>query len=145
MMAHLEEVDVGKVSRGQDLVKLVLLRITRKQRRESRLASSVRDRKLDGLAILVPIDLIVLDWQSWPQGQWGWKTFDRTRFPDPDAFTAALHDKNVKLMISIWPSMQGDENEDRREMLENGYMLGNRVFYDAFNPAARALYWRQAN
>ena len=93
----------------------------------------------------IPIDLIVLDWQSWPQGQWGWKTFDRTRFPDPDAFTAALHDKNVKLMISIWPSMQGDENEDRREMLENGYMLGNRVFYDAFNPAARALYWRQAN
>ena len=92
----------------------------------------------------IPLDVIVLDWQSWPQGQWGWKTFDRTRFPDPDAFTKGLHDMNVKLMISVWPSMQGEENADRAEMLEKGYMLGNRVFYDAFNPDARAAYWHQA-
>jgi alpha-D-xyloside xylohydrolase len=29
-------------------------------------------------------------------------------------------------------------------MLEKGYMLGNRLIYDAFNPDARALYWEQA-
>ena len=92
----------------------------------------------------IPLDMIVLDWQSWPEGQWGWKHFDETRFPDPAAFTAKLHDMHVKLMISIWPSMQGDKNQDRRDMLEEGYMLGNRLIYDAFRPEARALYWRQA-
>ena len=48
-------------------------------------------------------------------------------------------------MISIWPSMQGDNNADRHEMLANGCMLGNRLIYNAFDPKARALYWKQAN
>lgn len=92
----------------------------------------------------VPLDMVVLDWQSWPQGQWGWKTFDPERFPDPSAMVDRLHQKQVRLMISIWPSMQGESNEDRREMLQNGCMLGNRLIYNAFDPAARALYWKQA-
>lgn len=92
----------------------------------------------------IPLDMIVLDWQSWPEGQWGWKHFDESRFPDPDSFTGKLHEMHVKLMISIWPSMQGAQNLDRKAMLENGYMLGNRLIYDAFRPEARALYWRQA-
>lgn len=92
----------------------------------------------------IPLDMIVLDWQSWPQNQWGWKTFDRTRFPDPAGFISKLHDQQVKLMISIWPSMQGEENRDRREMLESGCMLGNRLIYNAFDAQARQLYWKQA-
>ena len=92
----------------------------------------------------VPLDLIVQDWQTWPEGQWGWKTFDRTRYPDPKGLTDALHALGVRMMISIWPSMQGEQNEDRKEMLESGCMLGNRVIYDAFQEKARALYWKQA-
>jgi len=92
----------------------------------------------------VPLDMIVLDWQSWPQGQWGWKNFDLTRFPDPAAFIDQLHQMDVRMMISIWPSMQGDENQDRAQMLEKGYMLGNRLIYNAFLPEARRLYWQQA-
>ena len=92
----------------------------------------------------IPLDMIVLDWQSWPEGQWGWKHFDESRFPDPDAFTVRLHEMGVRLMISIWPSMQGDRNLDRKAMLEQGFMLGNRLIYDAFRPEARALYWQQA-
>ncbi len=92
----------------------------------------------------VPLDMLVLDWQSWPEGQWGWKTFDRERFPDPSAFIDALHKMKVRFMISIWPSMQGDKNEDRQEMLENGCMLGNRLIYNAFDAKARQLYWKQA-
>ena len=92
----------------------------------------------------IPLDMIVLDWQSWPEGQWGWKHFDESRFPDPDAFTVRLHEMGVRLMISIWPSMQGDRNLDRKAMLELGFMLGNRLIYDAFRPEARALYWQQA-
>lgn len=93
----------------------------------------------------IPMDMIVLDWQSWPQGQWGWKTFDRERFPDPAGFIQGLHDMDVHFMISIWPSMQGEHNADRHEMLENGFMLGNQLIYNAFDPRARELYWKQAN
>lgn len=92
----------------------------------------------------VPLDMIVLDWQSWPDGQWGFKKFDETRFPDPTNFINALHDMNIKFMISIWPSMQGDHNDDRKEMIAGNFMLGNRTIYNAFNPDARALYWKQA-
>lgn len=92
----------------------------------------------------VPLDVIVEDWQSWPEGQWGWKTFDETRFPDPKNLTDTLHALGAKMMISIWPSMQGENNEDRKEMLANGCMLGNRTIYNAFDPKARALYWKQA-
>ncbi|MBR4068385.1 MAG: DUF5110 domain-containing protein [Clostridia bacterium] len=93
----------------------------------------------------VPLDMLVLDWQSWPEGQWGWKTFDPARFPDPTAFIDALHQKDVRFMISVWPSMQGAANQDRQEMLQNGCMLGNRLIYNAFDPKARELYWKQAN
>ena len=92
----------------------------------------------------VPLDMLVLDWQSWPEGQWGWKTFDPTRFPDPTAFIDQLHQRQVRFMISIWPSMQGDNNADRHEMLANGCMLGNRLIYNAFDEKARELYWKQA-
>lgn len=93
----------------------------------------------------VPLDMVVLDWQSWPEGQWGWKHFDESRFPDPKGFIDQLHARNVKFMVSIWPSMQGEKNEDRFAMLEKGYMLGNQLNYNAFDPAARALYWQQTN
>ncbi len=92
----------------------------------------------------VPLDLIVQDWQSWPDGQWGYKVFDPNRFPDPRALTESLHALGAKIMISIWPSMQGEQNQDRIEMLHHGYMLGNRTIYNAFNEKARALYWKQA-
>lgn len=93
----------------------------------------------------IPLDMLVLDWQSWPEGQWGWKHFDESRFPDPKGFIDQLHARDVKFMVSIWPSMQGEKNEDRFAMLEKGYMLGNQLNYNAFDPAARALYWQQTN
>lgn len=93
----------------------------------------------------VPLDMIVLDWQSWPEGQWGWKHFDPQRFPDPAGLTQRLHDMDLHLMVSIWPSMQGEQNADRAAMLEHGYMLGNRLIYNAFDPEARKLYWQQAS
>lgn len=93
----------------------------------------------------VPLDMIVLDWQSWPEGQWGYKVFDRQRFPAPGALTEQLHAMGARMMISVWPSMQGEENANRQEMLANGCMLGNRVIYDAFSQKARSLYWKQAS
>ncbi len=92
----------------------------------------------------IPLDVIVQDWQSWPEGQWGWKVFDRSRFPDPAGLTETLHGMGARLMLSVWPSMQGERNGNRREMLERGGMLGNRTIYNAFDEKARALYWKQA-
>jgi alpha-D-xyloside xylohydrolase len=54
-----------------------------------------------------------------------------------------LHALNVHLMVSIWPNMTND-GPDQVEMQAHGYLLGNRSTYDAFNPLARALYWKQA-
>ncbi len=92
----------------------------------------------------LPLDCIVLDWKSWPGDLWGQKSLDPQRFPDPDGLTAALHDLHAHLMVSIWPIMaRGGDNW--REMLERGYLLGNQATYNAFDPAARACYWDQAN
>lgn len=92
----------------------------------------------------VPLDCVVQDWQSWKPGQWGQKTADPERYPDLKAAIDELHALNVKLMWSIWPNMNGD-CPNQLEFQQNGQMLGNRRTYNAFDPAARATYWKQCN
>lgn len=91
----------------------------------------------------IPLDVIIQDWMTWPEGQWGYKRFDRMRYPK--GFADKLHAMGVRLMVSVWPNMQGNNNADRMEMLRAGYMLGNRSTYNAFLPKARAMYWKQAS
>ena len=92
----------------------------------------------------IPLDCIVLDWRSWEGDLWGEKVFDKSRFPDPKDMVDQLHKMHAKLMISIWPNMApGGTNS--AEMLEHGYMLGNRSTYNAFIKEARNLYWKQAS
>lgn len=92
----------------------------------------------------IPLDLIVLDWKSWPNGtSWGQKSFDPLRFPEPGAFTDRLHELRAKLMVSIWPIMTGD-CANQVELRAKGLMLGNQSTYDAFKGPARQLYWEQA-
>jgi alpha-D-xyloside xylohydrolase len=92
----------------------------------------------------LPLDGIVLDWKSWTGELWGQKTFDPDRFPNPDQMTEDLHALHARLMVSIWPIMKpGGENW--QELHDHGFLLGNQANYDAFNPAARACYWQQAN
>ncbi len=92
----------------------------------------------------IPLDVIVQDWYTWPEGLWGQKTVDESRYPDLPAATEALHGMDVKLMWSVWPNMSGD-GANRREFHEKGLLLGNRSTYDAFSPEGRAVYWRQAD
>lgn len=92
----------------------------------------------------LPLDCIVLDWQSWTGNLWGQKTFDPERFPDPSQMMDRLHAMNAKLMVSIWPIM-GAGGENHEEMKARGFLLGNQATYDAFSEEARALYWKQAN
>jgi alpha-D-xyloside xylohydrolase len=99
-----------------------------------------RDRK-------IPLDVIVLDWQYWDDGHWGQKSFNGQRFPDPQAMMRTLHEQyDTRLMISVWPKMSF-RCADYQEMLRNGFLYPDdrSPFYDAFNPKARTLYWKQAN
>jgi alpha-D-xyloside xylohydrolase len=107
---------------------------------QAELIDTVQEYRDRGL----PIDGIVLDWQSWAGELWGQKTLDPQRFPDPSKMMSQLHALNVKLMVSIWPIMK-EGGDHHREMSEYGYLLGNQATYDAFNEGARQLYWEQAH
>ena len=104
------------------------------------LIETVREYRSRGL----PLDCIVQDWKSWSGDLWGQKSLDPERYPDPRQLTNNLHELNAKLMLSIWPTMQPG-GADWSEMHEQGFLLGNQATYDAFNPAARACYWKQTN
>jgi alpha-D-xyloside xylohydrolase len=116
--------------------------IQSKERYQSQdeLIAVVQEHRKRGL----PLDCIVLDWKSWPEGLWGQKTLDPQRFPDPKAMTAELHRLNARLMVSIWPIMNSG-SDNYIEMRDQGYLLGNQATYDAFQEEARELYWKQAN
>ncbi len=89
----------------------------------------------------VPLDVIVQDWNYWPQG-WGYMKMNREYYPDPKALADSVHALDAKLMVSIWANPQYcPEEEDFRS---KGLMLEHSV-YDAFSPEGRDLYWKYAN
>jgi alpha-D-xyloside xylohydrolase len=92
----------------------------------------------------IPLDAVVQDWCSWPEGLWGQKSADPARYPDLKACTDALHTINCRLMWSIWPNMTGD-GPDRQAFRQRNLLLGNLSTYNAFSGQARALYWKQMN
>ncbi|MGN0834006.1 MAG: TIM-barrel domain-containing protein [Kiritimatiellia bacterium] len=89
----------------------------------------------------VPLDVIVQDWNYWPQG-WGYMKMNPKRYPDCAALARGVHDLNAKLMVSIWPNPQKCPEAD--DFRRRGWMLPFD-FYNAFNPDARSLYWKYAN
>jgi alpha-D-xyloside xylohydrolase len=102
-----------------------------------------------------PLDVIVQDWRYWRDKQWGSHEFDPARFPDPKAMVDEVHRLNARIPISVWPKFDtGTANFEA--MRKAGFLypytldrgmrdwLGDQFsFYDAFNPEARKLYWRQ--
>ncbi|MDR0893722.1 MAG: DUF5110 domain-containing protein [Prevotellaceae bacterium] len=92
----------------------------------------------------IPIDMIVQDWNYWPNGQWGTMSMNPEFYPDKKALADEIHRLNAKLMISVWPNPQGSAQTD--DFRRRGFMLpGDASVYDAFNPLARGLYWQYAN
>ncbi len=91
----------------------------------------------------IGIDCIVEDWQSWPEGQWGQKSFDANRFPNPSGMMDELHAMNAHLMLSIWANPNGAA-EDHRELAEKGLLLPDGEHYNPLLSEARNMYWKQA-
>ena len=98
-----------------------------------------------------PLDYIVQDWQYWgsdKDGTWSGMTWDPGRFPDPEGMTRAIHDLNLKLMISIWPSV-GDDTALAKELDRHGlrfeplhWISKKARVYDAFSPLGREIYFK---
>jgi alpha-D-xyloside xylohydrolase len=107
---------------------------------QAELIEIVREYRARGL----PLDCIAQDWKSWTGELWGQKSLDQERFPNPDQMMEDLHALNARLMVSIWPIMRRG-GTDWSELHERGLLLGNQATYDAFDSAARAQYWEQAN
>ena len=102
-----------------------------------------------------PLDVIVQDWRYWRDKQWGSHEFDPERFPDPKGMVDEAHRLDARVAISLWPKFdRGTTNFEQMSKagllypytLDRGIRdwLGDEfAFYDAFNPEARRLYWRQ--
>ena len=104
----------------------------------------------------IPLDVIVQDWQYWPEDQWGSHAFDPIRFAEPEAFISELHDQHhVKFMVSVWPKFYTNTT-NYTELNQGGFMYPYDTsvldflqkpfaFYDAFDAEGRAAYWKQIN
>ena len=113
----------------------------------------------------VPLDGIIQDWQYWGSNYlWNAMEFLNPDFDDPQKMVNDVHALNAHMIISIWSSF-GPHTKQYRELDKIGalydfttwpqsgvekwppnpdYPSGVRV-YDAYNPAARDIYWKYLN
>lgn len=118
-------------------------------RNQQEVLEVAREYKKRGL----PINVIVIDFFHWTcQGDF---KFDPLDWPDPEAMVKELSAMDIKLMVSVWPTID-ERSENFKEMSENGLLIsfdhkngfnmdwmGNTVFYDTTNPEARKFVWEK--
>ena len=99
----------------------------------------------------IHIDQIIIDFFHWTyQGDW---KFDKTYWPDPKAMVDELHSMGIKVIVSVWPSVDR-KSENFYPMVERGLLIktergaqqtydyqGDCVEIDAFNPETRDYVW----
>ncbi len=125
-------------------------------RTQEELLEVAREYKRRGL----PLSVIVIDFFHWSkQGDW---RFDPNCWPDPGAMVRELDEMGVKVMVSIWPTVnvisKNFPEMRRRDLLvrtergvpatmdlidtgQEGTIYGH--FYDPTNPQARRFIWEQ--
>jgi alpha-D-xyloside xylohydrolase len=108
----------------------------------------------------LPLSVIVADFFHWTlQGDW---RFDPACWPDPAGMVRELEKMNVKLMVSVWPTVN-EHSQNFTPMKEHGWLVrtesgGAAVrpffdnqpsgpilvhFYDSTHPAARNFVWEK--
>ena len=101
----------------------------------------------------LPLDVIVIDFFHWTcQGDF---KFDPKDWPDPDAMVRELSELGVRLMVSVWPTVD-ERSENFEEMAQQGLLIsfdkkdgfnmdwmGNTVFFDTTNPETRRYVWEK--
>lgn len=99
----------------------------------------------------LPLSVMVIDFFHWPnQGTW---CFDPVDWPDPKAMVEELESLGIKLMVSVWPTVEARSplfpqmkakgwlvTSDRGVQVNLDFM-GNTTFYDATHPQARQFVW----
>lgn len=99
----------------------------------------------------IHIDQIVIDFFHWTlQGDW---KFDRKYWPDPKAMIDELHSMGIKVMVSVWPSVD-KKSENFGPMMDRGMLIqtergavqtydyqGDCMEIDALNPETRKYVW----
>jgi alpha-D-xyloside xylohydrolase len=99
----------------------------------------------------LPLDNMVQDWFWWKvMGEPVWNK----NYPDPQGMVDQLHQKNLHLMVSVWPffrtgSAVYDDMEKKGLFIDKtkvaGFHPAGMALYDAFNPQARSEYWKLMN
>ncbi len=101
----------------------------------------------------IPVDALVQDWYYWEPKPIGSHIMNPEKYPNPTALLSELHKANIHGMISIWPVFgAGTPNYDALKKMngltditwDNFVTHTWDTYYDAHNPKARDLYWRQA-
>jgi len=101
----------------------------------------------------IPLDVIVIDFFHWTrQGDWH---FDPEYWPDPKLMCDELHSMGVKVVVSVWPSVDR-KSENFTEMFERGLLIrtergsiqtydfqGDCLEVDVTNPEAREFIWEK--
>ena len=99
----------------------------------------------------IKIEQIVIDFFHWTvQGDW---KFDKTYWPDPKAMVDELHSMGIRVIVSVWPSVDR-KSENFYPMMEMGLLIktergaaqtydyqGDCVEIDPFNPECRKYVW----
>jgi alpha-D-xyloside xylohydrolase len=124
---------------------------------QDELLAVAREHKRRGL----PMDIIVIDYFAWSaMGDW---RFDETCWPDPSGMVQALEGMGIKVMVSIWPTVNPDSENfaelERRNLLVrterglNSFVkftdanAGHTVIsglLDTTHPEARAFIWEKS-
>ena len=99
----------------------------------------------------IKIDQIVIDFFHWTlQGDW---KFDTKYWPNPKEMVDELHAMGIKVIVSVWPSVDR-KSENFGPMMEQGLLIktergaiqtydyqGDCVEIDPFNPKTRDYVW----
>ncbi|MGP3964161.1 glycoside hydrolase family 31 protein [Nonomuraea sp. 3N208] len=109
----------------------------------------------------LPLSAIVADYFHWARmGDW---SFDPEFWPDPQAMVKELDQLGVKLVVSVWPTVEAD-SDNHPAMRAAGHLVGSvegglltqdwpakgrgesflpSAYYDATAPNARRTLWRE--